>query len=239
MESCTYQAAAFDFIGSLEAAPNADAILDRMQAVLAPYGIDRLIMTGLPERNMADAVLATRWPEEFFCVYNRKDWIRVDPLARRTRASLWPFKWNASILAGLDPEALELMHCAAEFGIAEGFVAPIQGPRGLKAAVSMSGSKLELPDHLLPSIHLIALSCFDRVHRHRAVWRKADRLLTARESEVLTWVAQGKTAWEIGQILSIAKRTVDEHVLIACRKVGAANRTQAVAIAIRDRLISL
>jgi hypothetical protein len=94
MEFSTYQAAAFDFIGRLEAAPNADAILGRMQAVLAPYGIDRLLMTGLPKRSMADAVLATRWPEEFFGVYNRKDWIRVDPLARRTRASLWPFKWN-------------------------------------------------------------------------------------------------------------------------------------------------
>ncbi len=65
------------------------------------------------------------------------------------------------------------------------------------------------------------------------------RVLTPRESEVLTWVAQGKSAWEIGEILDIAKRTVDEHVQTAVRKIGAANRTHAVAIAIRDRLIVL
>jgi len=63
--------------------------------------------------------------------------------------------------------------------------------------------------------------------------------LTAREVEVLTWVARGKSAWEIGEILDIAKRTVDEHVQTAVRKMGAVNRTHAVALAIRDRVISI
>jgi DNA-binding CsgD family transcriptional regulator len=62
-------------------------------------------------------------------------------------------------------------------------------------------------------------------------------ILTPREREVLTWIALGKSAWEIGEILGIAKRTVDEHAQTAARKLGAANRTQAVAIAIRDDLI--
>jgi LuxR family transcriptional regulator, quorum-sensing system regulator BjaR1 len=63
--------------------------------------------------------------------------------------------------------------------------------------------------------------------------------LTVREVEVLSWVAQGKSAWEVGEILHIAKRTVDEHVQTAVRKMGAVNRTHAVAMAIRDRIISL
>jgi DNA-binding CsgD family transcriptional regulator len=61
--------------------------------------------------------------------------------------------------------------------------------------------------------------------------------LTAREREVLTWISLGKSAWEIGEILGIAKRTVDEHAQTATRKLGAANRTQAVAIAVRAGLI--
>jgi DNA-binding CsgD family transcriptional regulator len=61
--------------------------------------------------------------------------------------------------------------------------------------------------------------------------------LTPRELEVLTWVARGKSAWEIGEILDIAKRTVDEHAQTAVRKIGAANRTQAVAMALRGHLI--
>jgi len=64
-----------------------------------------------------------------------------------------------------------------------------------------------------------------------------DVSLTPREREVLWWAAQGKSAWEIGTILHIAKRTVDEHTQKAIRKLGAANRTQAVATALRERLI--
>jgi LuxR family quorum sensing-dependent transcriptional regulator len=63
--------------------------------------------------------------------------------------------------------------------------------------------------------------------------------LTARESEVLRWVANGKSAREIGEILDITKRTVDEHVQVAIRKLGATNRTHAVALALRDGLIKL
>jgi DNA-binding CsgD family transcriptional regulator len=61
--------------------------------------------------------------------------------------------------------------------------------------------------------------------------------LTPRQREVLWWASQGKSAWEIGKILHITKRTVDEHTHNATRKLAAANRTQAVAIALRERLI--
>ncbi len=63
--------------------------------------------------------------------------------------------------------------------------------------------------------------------------------LTARESEVLRWVANGKSAWEIGEILHITKRTVDEHVQTAVRKLGAVNRTHAVALALCDGIIKI
>jgi DNA-binding CsgD family transcriptional regulator len=64
-----------------------------------------------------------------------------------------------------------------------------------------------------------------------------DHSLSPREREVLWWAAEGKSAQEIGEILQIAKRTVDEHTQKAIRKLGAANRTQAVATALRKKLI--
>jgi LuxR family quorum sensing-dependent transcriptional regulator len=56
---------------------------------------------------------------------------------------------------------------------------------------------------------------------------------------VLIWIAAGKSAREIGEILGIAKRTVDSHAQSALRKLGAANRAQAVAIAMRDGLVKI
>jgi DNA-binding CsgD family transcriptional regulator len=63
-------------------------------------------------------------------------------------------------------------------------------------------------------------------------------LLTPRELEVLTWAARGKSSWEIGVILGIAKRTADEHIQTATRKLGAATRTEAVAITVRERILT-
>jgi len=63
--------------------------------------------------------------------------------------------------------------------------------------------------------------------------------LTLREVEVLSWVARGKSAWEIGKILGISKRTVDEHVRSAGQKLGAANRTEAAALALSRNIIEL
>jgi DNA-binding NarL/FixJ family response regulator len=56
--------------------------------------------------------------------------------------------------------------------------------------------------------------------------------LTARETEVLTWVAQGKTNHEIGVILSACTRTICKHVEHILRKLCVENRTAAAAIAL-------
>jgi DNA-binding CsgD family transcriptional regulator len=63
--------------------------------------------------------------------------------------------------------------------------------------------------------------------------------LTLREMEVLGWVARGKSAREIGKILNITKRTVDEHARSAARKLGAANRAEASALAVQRKIIEL
>ncbi len=69
--------------------------------------------------------------------------------------------------------------------------------------------------------------------------RKRPYSVTEREREVLERVARGQSARKIGEILHITKRTVDAHVHSAIRKIGAVNRTNAVAVAIRDRIIDL
>jgi DNA-binding CsgD family transcriptional regulator len=55
--------------------------------------------------------------------------------------------------------------------------------------------------------------------------------LSKRETEVLSWVIQGKTDAEIGMILEISSRTVEKHVGRILHKLGAENRTTAASIA--------
>jgi len=63
--------------------------------------------------------------------------------------------------------------------------------------------------------------------------------LTAREVEVLQLLAEGLPNKSIATRLGISDQTVKFHVGSICGKLGAANRTQAVRLAVRRGLISL
>jgi DNA-binding response OmpR family regulator/DNA-binding CsgD family transcriptional regulator len=58
--------------------------------------------------------------------------------------------------------------------------------------------------------------------------------LTAREAEILMWVAYGKTNRQIGEILGISPRTVNKHLDHVYMKLGVETRAAATAIAIRN-----
>lgn len=57
--------------------------------------------------------------------------------------------------------------------------------------------------------------------------------LTAREAEVLTWIAKGKTNHEIAIILDFSPRTANKHLEQIFRKLNVENRTTAAAISLR------
>lgn len=57
--------------------------------------------------------------------------------------------------------------------------------------------------------------------------------LTARESEVLLWVARGKTNRDIADILGMSPRTVNKHLEHIFEKLGVETRTAAAAAAAR------
>jgi DNA-binding CsgD family transcriptional regulator len=63
----------------------------------------------------------------------------------------------------------------------------------------------------------------------------ADACLTAREMEVLRWVASGMPNKQIARVLGISVRTVTVHVSNVLRKTGCASRTDAALWAVGRR----
>ncbi|MDZ5649751.1 response regulator transcription factor [Nitrospirillum sp. BR 11828] len=57
--------------------------------------------------------------------------------------------------------------------------------------------------------------------------------LTAREAEVLVWIAHGKSNRDISDILGISPRTVNKHLEQIFVKLGVENRASAAAVAVR------
>ena len=67
----------------------------------------------------------------------------------------------------------------------------------------------------------------------------SDEALTGREVEVLQQIATGSRNRDIAEKLFITEETVKVHVKHVMEKLGAADRTQAVAIGVRRGIISL
>lgn len=62
--------------------------------------------------------------------------------------------------------------------------------------------------------------------------------ITERERQILSWLREGRSNPQIGETLGISALTVKNHVQKILRKLGAANRAQAVAIAISLNLLA-
>nr|WP_241014863.1 helix-turn-helix domain-containing protein [Burkholderia sp. Ac-20379] len=94
------------------------------------------------------------------------------------------------------------------------------------------------------SAHLLLLLSFITLQLHDALSRKmcasdyvqpdasafkSEADLTRKEREVVKWIVEGKTSWEIGRILHMSERTVKYHLTNVYGKLRVANRAQAIA----------
>jgi CheY-like chemotaxis protein/DNA-binding CsgD family transcriptional regulator len=72
----------------------------------------------------------------------------------------------------------------------------------------------------------------DRAADHTALFRERFGV-TAREAEVLLWIARGKSNRDVGEILGMSPRTVNKHLEQIYVKLGVENRAAATAAAVR------
>jgi two-component system nitrate/nitrite response regulator NarL len=97
------------------------------------------------------------------------------------------------------------------------------------AAMAVLGGEIVFPESVRPGLTDSA-----RALRGRAVSSGA---LTAREREVLTLIAQGRSAPEIAEQLFLGVTTVRTHLQHIYDKLGVSERASAVAVAARRGLL--
>ncbi|BFT32289.1 hypothetical protein D210916BOD24_34650 [Alteromonas sp. D210916BOD_24] len=64
---------------------------------------------------------------------------------------------------------------------------------------------------------------------YTSAWKTDQIHITKRELECIRWASEGKTSWEISQILNISERTANFHISNYIQKTGSTNRQQAIA----------
>ncbi|MBY0364752.1 MAG: LuxR C-terminal-related transcriptional regulator [Burkholderiaceae bacterium] len=156
-----------------------------------------------------------------------------DPVLDRLMAQPLPVVYDQStyVAAG----AGELWEAQAPYGYRTGIAVKLHLP-GEKMFLLGVDREDALPApseglmHLIASLQLLASHAMVAADRLLSLSRNERDFprLTKRELDVLSWTAQGKTAWEVGVILSMSEKTVNFHLGNAMRKLEVTSKHQAV-----------
>jgi DNA-binding NarL/FixJ family response regulator len=84
----------------------------------------------------------------------------------------------------------------------------------------------------------VAMQVLDQFRGFRKTLAGIAAPLTKRETQILTYVAEGNTNKEIAHILSISEQTIKNHVSAILRKLNANDRAHAVTLALHSGWIS-
>jgi LuxR family quorum sensing-dependent transcriptional regulator len=231
---------ALDFVDAVEQL-SAPEIIQLFEAEIKACGFHAYIMAGLPSPGTAlpDLTVAHGWPPEWFEMYTRENFSAMDPVPHYGASTVQPFEWSeARYDKESNPAAHLVMTRATEFRLMQGYCIPLHYDEG-GAVISMATEQLNIDPVAKSALQLIGVYAHNRVRSLSRPKPEPRDLLTVREREVLRWVADGKTSWEVSVILNISERTVKFHLLQASRKLNAVNRTSAVAKALALGLIKL
>jgi DNA-binding CsgD family transcriptional regulator len=177
------------------------------------------------------------YPEEFCREYVSRDYFRVDPVMRDALATCRAQHCSEATRG----RPKEITSLCADFGLREGYVvgAASPAPAGGGSLLAFRGSSMRCDARSVGTLEFLAphlqLACSRVLRGEQAASSQA--VLSAREAEVLQWLHQGKSSWEVSVILGISESTVNFHVSNITRKLGAVNRGQALAIAARRGLL--
>lgn len=230
-----------EFIHQIDRAPTPAQVCTSLLDTVRPFGITNILagtipITGSTKRQQEANILLHEWPTEWAERYFSNGYLFVDPTIRRVTTDTQPFLWSdiAPQYAG-NPAATRVMNEACDFRLNRGFTVPLVTLEGEVAGFSFAGERLDLPPERHGMLQLLATYALGRA---LVLEEPPSVILTRREHEVLLWASEGKTEWEIGMILGISEHTADKVFRQARAKLGASNRTHAVAKAIRFGLIN-
>lgn len=173
--------------------------------------------------------------------YLKRNYLAFDPLARRAVASFAPFTWSLTDLDQSAPGCRRVCEAMAIWGMRSGVLAPVQdyalGPALLNlhsSDVSRNIGRVDFGQLMLTAV---------RIHATAVALTGAAAMseagLNPREMDVLRQAAIGRTESETAMSLGLSRRGVQFHLARAVEKLGAPNKTSAVARAVSSGLIRL
>ena len=190
---------------------------------------------------MLQAIIAQNYPKSVMDYYIQQRFVESDIIPAYAARHLRPFTWTEARNKSVRPKPdFEIEAITRELGVRDGFAVAMRDIIGINLTVSLGSDEVViLPPHLIRLLHMVCLHAGMRAIELKGNQKRTIRKLTAREQEVLKWLARGKTISETADIMSISFATAKTHCEHARLKLGSSNTTHAVVQAIRSKDIIL
>lgn len=232
----------YDLFDQLDRAGNKEQLWQAIFSAFAQLGCERLFFIEKRQAHLSPFMLSN-FPREFKDFYRREQAIHIDPFVQISLTKSRPMYTGMHFLddyAGISKEGIIFALDAAEAGLNFGLSIPLVstnhntfGGWNVGGDLSCQAARLHLSQHEsdLQLLAYYAHHCLMKQQRPKI-------LLSPREYDCLSYMAQGFTNQQIAERLFLSESTIQYHLRKAREKLGAKNREHAIAIAVKYQLIN-
>ena len=189
-------------------------------------------------RGASGSLFLTTYPSSWLEEVLEKRHYVEDPIHAACARTPSGLAWDrVGDIIDLTPRQREIHNRARDHDLAAGYSLPIRTPGEPEAIFTAARSRDQAlnPADVLAA-RMLGSIAYDRARELMGGLPRtmACVALSPRQVECIALVAQGKSDWEIAQILNLSRDTVHEYVESARRRYGVRRRTQLVLRAVRD-----
>ncbi|SEL86483.1 DNA-binding transcriptional regulator, CsgD family [Xaviernesmea oryzae] len=214
-------------------------ILRVMRRVATEFGFLHFMVARLPfgeDYRFAERLVLSNWPADLVRRYDRAGVFATSRLVDMLRLTKLPVFGVSQTLLDFPVEEVGEENANAALPLST-YGTMFVSVDGESFVVTLSGNRQDPDAQEAAWLHFILLHLFERLCRSMESGMAPREKLSAREIECLRWAAAGKSSDEIAVILGISAYTVSSYFKTATKKLDAVNRMQAIARAMRLKLI--
>lgn len=209
-----------------------------LKSFAGELGYKYYLLANMPferDASFEDCTRLTNWPLETSSAYSKSEMFFGSGVVSHFRRSVLPLS-GGSQMFGTEKDPMGRARAGK-----------LLGSHGIQATFAFTLHNSDRQQYLFafsrrgPSPETIGgddtlsrgMKILDTLRGTKTPMAEAASQLSQRERECLEWCAMGKTADETAIIMKLSAHTVESYIRTAMKKLGAVNRMQAVARAIR------
>lgn len=182
-------------------------------------------------------VFITDWPDEWRKHWWSNDYMQHDPIIQFLLKSRKPFSWSTAYQYA-SKFGKKIMEESHGHDFHDGIAFPITTGISPLGCVSLGADEVPFDSQILAMVEIVSINCYMHMIRLKGGEQEyVTTKLSKRENEIMHYVAEGKTNWEIAKVLELTENTIKEYLKNVACKLNTVNRAHAVSTAIRSGLI--